>query len=80
MKKYVKPDVLFEGFEMSVGVAACTMIIFDRDGYVKSYDRSDAGILAMEDQGFFGTSCELVLTKDEYYNYYGSQEGEIFGS
>lgn len=80
MKKYVKPDVLFEDFEMSVGVAACTYIIFGSDGQVKWYDDTDAGIQYLIEEGNFGSSCREPITKNNVYGYFGQEEGEIFGS
>lgn len=81
MKKYVKPDVFIEEFELSSGVASCSGIVFNKDGSVKSWNNQDAGLNNLyEDLGLFDSSCVMVLTKDDYYNYFGQDDGYIFGS
>lgn len=82
MKKYVKPDVLFEDFEMSVGVAACDSIILDSQGNVK--ECTDPGFKHIIDAYnlFAGAACTVQCNNDnlQQYGYYGSTANAIFGS
>lgn len=77
MKKYVKPDVLFEDFEMSVGVAACTGVIIGSDGNPK--DMSDPRIQQLVGYGLFSEQCGLNINDSDNYGYFGGII-DIFGS
>lgn len=81
MKKYVKPDVLFEDFELSVGVAACSGFIIGGNGQLKN--AAEIGMSeVVADTGLFAWGCQLNYEDVglESYGYYGGDSVGIFGS
>lgn len=68
-KKYEKPQVRMERFEMSVSVAACDWIIA-QDGSLKKDTTSEQMGTLVKSQGGFATNeaCALTLEK---FNYFG---------
>lgn len=68
-KKYEKPQVRMERFEMSVSVAACDWIIA-QDGSLKKDTTSEQMGTMVKNQGGFATKAACALTLEEL-NYFG---------
>ena len=68
-KRYEKPQVRMERFEMSVSVAACDMVVTP-DGHLKTDTTKDKIGELVKSQGGFAKKevCELTL---EDFGYYG---------
>lgn len=77
-KKYEKPQVRMERFEMSVSVAACDWIIA-QDGSLKKDTTSEQIGTLVKSQGGFAKNevCALTLEK---FNYFGGGGALTFGS
>lgn len=68
-KKYEKPQVRMERFEMSVSVAACDWIIA-QDGSLKKDTTYEQMGTMVKNQGGFATKEACALTLEEL-NYFG---------
>lgn len=68
-KKYEKPQVRMERFEMSVSVAACGWILA-QDGSLKKDTTPEQMGTLVENRGGFATKGACTLTLEEL-NYFG---------
>lgn len=74
MKKYVKPDVVFEGFELSRHIAGTCGVIINLST-VNTCHSVEGGTLDMDAVGLFmpGTTCTVDGTGFDAYCYYNHE-------
>ncbi len=78
MKAYVKPDILFEDFDLSISVATC-QIVLDKDGNVKSVN--DKGYQStIQEYGLFSSACDYFWSPETDIGYFGGGVNPTSGS
>lgn len=71
MKKYVKPELFFENYELSQHIAACD--------YKMNHEKDDYGCsaLGLEGTSFFTSERSCQSKVDDYFCTYNSNDGFV---
>lgn len=85
MKKYVKPDFLYENFELSQSVAVCSFDMKNSTDVSSCTAEADPpmpgmdGIVLFADAGI-GCSSEIIGSAEDYCLTNGSENFSVFNS
>lgn len=79
MKKYVKPELFYEKFELSQHIASCDLVQFNHRDWVSCQIRDDNDLgLSPGDNVFGDESCDVIIEDYCYTN--GTGGSMVFGS